>query len=1490
MRKVGLLLLAVACSRAPEPPGIAIEQSYVIRGGGGQLVVGALLPRATPVRLVSLLTRKQLEDYKNGARADEMAPSPEMPTVDWTQEGPTNARNPRYGDLEAELSKQLGVRVLIREITASERRNVPVLLEPRATLVVRCRAVLQRVRRLDDDPFRVKRTRRENSRGYIEFAHRPDRVSLVDLKGNVCWTGDPALGFDLVGITPYEHRVVAEAEGLRRAWTVGELVGTVERDLLARSEAVAGGTYAVRLIYRDTETEAPVPGEREHVRLATPDGKTITEATVVSNEEGTADVRLAIPEDTAEQTAHLHVGAARFGVSIRQAKRVSIATDRTIYRPDDRVFVRLLVRRTPSGRAIASERVRLRHAGGVQHLTTSEHGIASTEILLRDAKPGNYAITAQCGGDKARASYTVKFFELPRFEITFDPPLLRMRKGESAPIRLTARYSNGSPMIDTPVEIGKETYRTNQRGEIEFTARTGRLVTVRDTDGRMVRTWVPVILERERAEPQRKAMPIRFDKAEPKVGDTVQVDLPDEDGPMYLDIFRDGVLLRTLSSPESRFALRLEEDLAGALELHAYRFVKHAAAGHRRPLLVRRDRPLHVEARASQDEYRPGDTARIHVNVRDKAGRPTAAVLGYWAVDHALYITHGIGEGEETTFDLRPRPHANHDYDLRHRRTPESYRAARETAQGLLEDRLARLQARFKAIYAALPVEHMRTAASVRERLLWHVRRGELDPAALLDPWGTPLAFVRTHGTGRIRWIGEAVEDAAAGPQLHWSSAGPDLVWGTRDDLGLHETLEMPPEASEFFDYVVAECLTYREDIGFWGPRSWNSAIGLGGGAGGGRRGHSGRRNLRAGGGSGLMSSPVRLRRESSPTLCFVPEAIVGPDGSAQLHVPLADALTTWRMRLVASRNDGATGIGLTSIRVRQPLSVDPWIAPHLTVGDELELPVAARNETTSLLRVRLRLHASDELKVIGTREGVVEIGPGRTAAHTFRIRALTPGRARVRIDAAGGHVADAVERFISVRPDGREVVATVAGETGAWVSFAARRTGRVRLDVYPDSVAEALAGLEGMIREPHGCFEQTSSTLYPMVLVLDYLRRTQQSRPALEARARKFIASGYRRLLTYEVRSEPGGFSLYGRAPARPTLTAYGLMEFADMARVHAVDPGLIKRVVEYLHSKQQPDGSWRGGFRRTAYIAWALKNAGHPNKRAHEWLTAHVEEVEDPYALALAALAGAAELKAQSWVPAGETVFWSRGRSGEIEATALAAQALLSQGDIASARAAVKRLLGWRGRDGRFGTTQSTVQALRALLATTTDGPPRPAEIRVVSGRGNVIGKLHVEGETKSLDLGTTSRLQVRCDRELRYTVSHTSFEPWTPREPTGRVGLEVRYPTGPLGVRRTGRIHATVFQRGKGIARQAIAEIGVPPGCDIEYERVKGAKCVERGPTAVVLYLGDLKPGERRTFEIPFEPRYRLNVKTAPSKAYEYYTPERAALVPPAPIRTK
>ncbi len=106
------------------------------------------------------------------------------------------------------------------------------------------------------------------------------------------------------------------------------------------------------------------------------------------------------------------------------------------------------------------------------------------------------------------------------------------------------------------------------------------------------------------------------------------------------------------------------------------------------------------------------------------------------------------------------------------------------------------------------------------------------------------------------------------------------------------------------------------------------------------------------------------------------------------------------------------------------------------------------------------------------------------------------------------------------------------------------------------------------------GCFEQTSSTTYPNVLALDYLRRTKKSVPQVEATAQQYIHLGYQRLLGFEIAG--GGFDWFGNPPANRTLTAYGLMEFSDMARVHDVDPKLIERTRTWLLSQQADDGSW--------------------------------------------------------------------------------------------------------------------------------------------------------------------------------------------------------------------------------------------------------------------------------------------------------------------------
>jgi len=93
-------------------------------------------------------------------------------------------------------------------------------------------------------------------------------------------------------------------------------------------------------------------------------------------------------------------------------------------------------------------------------------------------------------------------------------------------------------------------------------------------------------------------------------------------------------------------------------------------------------------------------------------------------------------------------------------------------------------------------------------------------------------------------------------------------------------------------------------------------------------------------------------------------------------------------------------------------------------------------------------------------------------------------------------------------------------------------------------------------------------------VLALDYLRRSRRITPEIELRALEFINLGWQRLLTFEV--EGGGFDWWGKAPANVVLSAYAILEFTDMARVHPVDPAIIERARRWLSGQQHSDGSW--------------------------------------------------------------------------------------------------------------------------------------------------------------------------------------------------------------------------------------------------------------------------------------------------------------------------
>src|SRR5439155_19507092 len=54
----------------------------------------------------------------------------------------------------------------------------------------------------------------------------------------------------------------------------------------------------------------------------------------------------------------------------------------------------------------------------------------------------------------------------------------------------------------------------------------------------------------------------------------------------------------------------------------------------------------------------------------------------------------------------------------------------------------------------------------------------------------------------------------------------------------------------------------------------------------------------------------------------------------------------------------------------------------------------------------------------------------------------------------------------------------------------------------FPPTLADLQKGLEAMLLEPHGRFEQTSSSNYPNIMILDYLKTSGQAQPQIEKRA----------------------------------------------------------------------------------------------------------------------------------------------------------------------------------------------------------------------------------------------------------------------------------------------------------------------------------------------------------------------------------------------------
>ncbi len=632
------------------------------------------------------------------------------------------------------------------------------------------------------------------------------------------------------------------------------------------------------------------------------------------------------------------------------------------------------------------------------------------------------------------------------------------------------------------------------------------------------------------------------------------------------------------------------------------------------------------------------------------------------------------------------------------------------------------------------------------------------------------------------------------------------------------------------------------------------------------------------------QTSPDQVRRDFTETLFWHPVVVLA-DGSGEVRFDLSDATTRFQVLAMGHTLDGRLGTSTLEVASRLPFSVEPKVPIEVSSTDKIIIPVTIDNASEQK-RTALIEASAQGLEITGKKSDSLDLDAHQRKPYLFHVRPnILEGQAVLSFTGKFLPIGvDSVERSFPVVPDGfpimnskSDMLEGVARQEITLPETWTKGTLKVQVQAFPSTLADLQKGLEAMLQEPGGCFEQSSSSNYPNVLILNYLKESEQNLPEVEKRARQLLTNGYQRLTSFEcippeAANKKRGYEWFGQtAPPHEALTAYGLLQFRDMAKVHPVEQEMVERTRKYL--LEQRDG--KSGFKRNdraldtfgrapaditnAYIVWAITESGGDEDIDKELksLTALAKDSKDAskdaYFLALVGnalinrnqtkegldvlnkLVG--QQKDDGHLEGTRTsITGSQGRDLQVETTALTILALLkaNRPDFNNAVQKATKWLGQqRGGHGGFGATQSTILALKALIshARTSRSPAEDGELKLYlnDGKEPVAVKAFIAKSLEPLivsvpreDLLKAGKNNVRVEisgkNAFPYTLSW-SYRTVKPANPENcPVHVTTKLARAKVKEGETVQLKAVIENKsGKGQG-MAVAILGIPAGLQL------------------------------------------------------------------------
>lgn len=363
-------------------------------------------------------------------------------------------------------------------------------------------------------------------------------------------------------------------------------------------------------------------------------------------------------------------------------------------------------------------------------------------------------------------------------------------------------------------------------------------------------------------------------------------------------------------------------------------------------------------------------------------------------------------------------------------------------------------------------------------------------------------------------------------------------------------------------------------------------------------------------------------RSDFKQSAYFNPNVLTDDTGRARVEFVAPDNLTTFRLMAVAVSKDDRYGGGQSQVVVNKPLMARPALPRFLRAGDRFEAAVAISTKAAKSKTVDVAIKVDGGLELQGKSSERISVTPEGVREVRFPVVAQTTGEGSITFTLRGESESDSVILKRTIHTPAQIETVAAYGETRGVDGQRLGKLEQVRPDVGGLQVSLAssrLVGLnssmETLVDYPYYCTEQLSSRLLP-VLPLRDLATEFGFEPMPDARG---FAERTVRLIVERQRHD-GGFGFWSESlDSHPFVSAYALWTL-ELASKHGVkvNAEVFKRGLTYLrsivnHPSTDPAELEKHGLSRDlqAFSTMVMGALGAPDLGAIERLLEQRKEI---------------------------------------------------------------------------------------------------------------------------------------------------------------------------------------------------------------------------------------------------------------------------------------